>query len=171
MINTKTIEGYPNYTITSEGVVTSKNTGREMVAHELHRQYYRVRLFSEGKGCTITIHRLVAKHFVENPNNYPQVNHKDGNRLNNSAHNLEWCTDEQNRQHARNHGLTVHRLTDTQAAIVLYILSKGVRPSAIAKLLNVSPKIIHAIKHRKSYKDVQIHIPCKHTKQRRKQTT
>lgn len=56
------------------------------------------------------IHRLVAKSFVENPYGLTEVNHKDGNTLNNNAENLEWCTHSQNMMHASNIGaLSNHR--------------------------------------------------------------
>ena len=51
------------------------------------------------------LHRLVAEHFIPNPDNLPQVNHKDGNRLNNAASNLEWCSARQNVKHAYASGL------------------------------------------------------------------
>lgn len=48
---------------------------------------------------------MVAKAFIPNPNNLPQVNHKDGNKLNNSISNLEWVTNSDNTQHGYNNGL------------------------------------------------------------------
>lgn len=54
--------------------------------------YYRLPLCKEGKIKYYYIHRLVAEAFIPNPNNYKMVNHKDENKLNNNANNLEWCT-------------------------------------------------------------------------------
>lgn len=66
--------------------------------------YYRTMIVKKGdtsgKSHTIKIHRLVAKEFVPNPMNLPEVNHKDGNKKNNNYENLEWVTHRQNVQHS-----------------------------------------------------------------------
>ena len=70
--------------------------------------YYRVTLAKNGKKKQVYLHRLIATHFIENPNNLPIVNHKDGNKLNNSLDNLEWCTVQENVIHAYKHNLMNH---------------------------------------------------------------
>lgn len=69
--------------------------------HKLHNGYYKVRLKS---GWT-PVHRLLALKYIPNPNNLETVNHKDGNRLNNSLDNLEWRSRKDNLHHAMRNGL------------------------------------------------------------------
>lgn len=64
------------------------------------KKYSCVTLCKDGKGYTKKIHILVASAFIPNPDNKPQVNHKDGNKQNNCVSNLEWCTQIENMQHA-----------------------------------------------------------------------
>ena len=64
--------------------------------------YYDIQLSKNGKNHHERVHRLVAKAFLPNPNNLPQVNHKDLNRLNNHADNLEWCDISYNYWYTRN---------------------------------------------------------------------
>lgn len=68
------------------------------------------------------IHRLVAKAFVKNPYNKPCVNHKDGNKLNNNAKNLEWVTHSENNKHAYRNGLK-KPATQTNKHKAIYMLN------------------------------------------------
>ena len=58
----------------------------------IKRGYYQIRLSKNGKKKGFQVHRLVAFAFLQNPNQYPQINHKDENKLNNKLENLEWCS-------------------------------------------------------------------------------
>ena len=62
--------------------------------------YLKIVLFKNKTNNYKQVHRLVAKTFIPNPENKPQVNHKDGNKLNNNVENLEWCTAKENTQHS-----------------------------------------------------------------------
>lgn len=75
------------------------------ILHKGWHGYIWVALCKEAKSKTFSVHRLVAKAFVPNINDYPAINHIDGNKENNNASNLEWCTNAQNSRHAIEHGL------------------------------------------------------------------
>lgn len=68
-----------------------------------HAWYYKVWLYKDKKSHKKRVHRLVGAAFVPNPNNYPEINHIDYNRVNNKASNLEWTT------HKRNYAYSSHR--------------------------------------------------------------
>lgn len=67
--------------------------------------YKRVKLTNKTDGKSTKIHRILCEAFLPNPENKPYINHKDGNKLNNSLENLEWCTPAENIQHAYDSGL------------------------------------------------------------------
>jgi hypothetical protein len=98
------------YYISDHGRVKSYKCGKERILKPyligvLSNQYLAVDLILKGKRKMPKIHRLVSIYFVENPNDKPQVNHKDGNKLNNHFNNLEWVTPKENTQHAWKNGL------------------------------------------------------------------
>lgn len=78
--------------------------------YENHKGYLSVWLIANGARKSVFVHRLVALAFIDNPNNYPQVNHIDGNKKNNCVQNLEWCTSKQNIKHAMDNGLFMANL-------------------------------------------------------------
>lgn len=110
----KDIQGYEGlYQVSNLGEVRSlKYKGRNNIkilkGASDKDGYRRVALFDKEK-CRkeYRIHRLVAEAFIPNPENKPQVNHIDGNKINNKSDNLEWATQEENMQHAYKMGLKV----------------------------------------------------------------
>lgn len=68
-------------------------------------KYLQVSYCEDGKQLNFRSHRIIAQAFIPNPENLPQVNHKDGNGLNNTVENLEWVTPRENVKHAYKHGL------------------------------------------------------------------
>lgn len=102
---TKVINEFPNYSINIEGTVTNTNTNITKTAWLGKNGYLHVDLYNGGFSKKIAIHRLLAIHFIPNPDNKRTVNHKDGNKLNNNLSNLEWMTDSQNIKHAYDNDL------------------------------------------------------------------
>jgi hypothetical protein len=92
------LKDYDNYEVSSKGEVRNINTKRILKSLN-HGGYLIVGLCKNGKGKTIDVHRLVAKAFIENPENKTQVNHKDKDRSNNNVDNLEWNTALENNIH------------------------------------------------------------------------
>ena len=93
---------YPNYLIYDDGHVYSKTRSRSkgrFLIQSLSGTYKTVALYNDGKRRTMLVHRLVAAAFLPNPNNYPVVHHKDGDRTNNHVSNLEWCSQMYNTQY------------------------------------------------------------------------
>lgn len=91
----KDIEGYEGlYQVSNLGRVKSLKFNKEKILKLLldSKGYYKVNLYKNNKIKTYLMHRLIASAFISNPNNLPQVNHKDEDKTNNKVENLEWCT-------------------------------------------------------------------------------
>lgn len=99
----KSVSGYEKYEVSSLGNVRNIKTKRILKASNTGG-YYSISI-TNGKQKTISIHQLVAKAFIPNPENKLQVNHKDKNGLNNNLENLEWLTNRENSIH-RSNGVT-----------------------------------------------------------------
>ena len=97
----KDIEGTTNYEISSNGNVRNKTTKKILKGRKSKSGYLQVSIKFDGeeKFKNKYIHRLVAEAFIENKYNKKEVNHKDGNKLNNNLDNLEWVTSSENQKH------------------------------------------------------------------------
>ena len=102
------IDGFKNYEVSDDGRVRSiggrygcSNCPKEL-KQQLRLEYARVGVRKDGKAHHLSVHCLVAKAFIPNPFEYPEINHKDGIKNNNHYENLEWVTKKQNMEHAVN---------------------------------------------------------------------
>lgn len=91
---------FTGYDISPDGYVININRRKPVKPQLNNCGYLRVQLCSASEKPRFFVHRLVAELYIPNPGNLPQVNHIDGNKLNNSVTNLEWCTSSQNHKHA-----------------------------------------------------------------------
>jgi len=134
----KQIPWYPLYYVSNRGRVISL-IGNPKLLKESFRGpgYPGVAVKIDTKRKNFYVHRLVAQAFIPNPNNYPQVNHKNSIRNDNRVHNLEWCTCKQNINHAIKKGrmlvgekngncngtnLSQNKLTKEQVSVIKYRL-------------------------------------------------
>ena len=115
----------------------------------------------------IIIHKAVAYTFLSNPDNLPEVNHKDGNRTNNTVGNLEWCTSHHNQQHKYDSGHFdrnkisgennhASKLTWENVRYIRENYQRGVRGKglkSLAKTFGVSDAVIKCIVDNKTWRD------------------
>ena len=92
---------HDKYILYCDGRVKNTTTDRFLKLQMINSGYLIARLWGNNVETKELVHRLVAKYFIGNPNNYPVVNHIDGNRLNNHYSNLEWVTQESNLRSAQ----------------------------------------------------------------------
>jgi len=151
------INGCEHYQVNEEGVVQNTKTGRVLKTDLTNVGYKRVTLWSiEQKPVRIAVHRLVAMHFVDNPDEYPMVNHIDGNKLNNHYTNLQWCNCRQNTIHAFKHGLrkdTKKYITLEQAQNMRDLWKKGIPRKEIVLLFGIPKHVVDEVLYnRRGYK-------------------
>ena len=94
-----------DYLVSSDGNIYSMKSNKFISQFKNKGGYLNVHIYIKGREVKRGVHCMVAETFIPNPDNKPQVNHKDGNKLNNNATNLEWCTQSENNTHALVNGL------------------------------------------------------------------
>lgn len=148
--------------VSSDGAILSH--GKIVKGEICKNGYKRIHVSDGGIQYRCLVHRLVAEAFIPNPENLPCVNHKDGNKLNNSVDNLEWCSYSQNNKHAFDVGLRsakgedngYAKLTESQVKEIRESYIKGKHTennsNGLAKKYGVSPKTILDIVNYKNWK-------------------
>lgn len=143
---------YNGYKISNFGKVINKK-GKVLSTNVDMHGYVTTSITDYGGGRIKGMHRIVATMFIPNPNNLPEVNHKDGNKENNRVDNLEWCTKKENMQHRSDVlGCMVgtdnptNKLTDEQV-IEIYNLCKDTNMlyKDIADMYNIVPSQVSLI--------------------------
>lgn len=122
--------------------------------------YHKVCLSKPNQIWQVSVHRLVALHFIENPENKPQVNHKNGIKTDNRVDNLEWCTTFENRQHAFDTGLQKaikgekHYISKLTEKDVLDIRKSSLLQRELSLIYGVHRVCISQVKLRKTWKHI-----------------
>lgn len=139
-----------------QGVVIAKMK-RKKCSQQKQRGYHYVHLCKNNVKNAFLVHRLVAIAFIPNPNNYPQVNHIDGNKSNNSVSNLEWCSVLQNMRHSWDIGLRKSKSLEQSPRAKLvnndveHIIKSDKKGSELAKQYGVSCTAIYNIRSGRSW--------------------
>lgn len=153
-----------NYYASDYGEIKNIKTDRILKQQISNKGYAKTNIIINGKIKTIFIHKVVAELFIPNPLNLPYINHKDGNKLNNFASNIEWCTPSQNTRHALDHGLInplkgsecyQAKLTEQDIIAIRNKYKEGFTFNELAKIYNVTRRNIYLIVHYITWKHVK----------------
>jgi hypothetical protein len=143
------------YYVTEDGIIRN---GKLLSKHLSNKGYYVVGMWLNGKSIKFNLHRIIAETYIPNPENKSQVNHINGDKLDNRIENLEWVTNQENRNHAvqnklhaqgeqiGNSKFTEDDIKWIRENYIPHHPQYGM--SAMARKLNTYPSTIHKIIHR-----------------------
>ena len=160
------IDGYEGrYMMTEGGGVYSLLTNKILKTSLDKDGYKRLSLRGVcGKRKTFTLHRLIAKIFIPNPENKPCVNHIDGVKSNNRVDNLEWCTVSENTKHSYDMGLQPkpygesnnnNKLREKDVLEIRRLWEEGVMQKVIAKKFDIKQPTVSNIVRRKIWPNLR----------------
>lgn len=162
--NIKSLDRYINQI--NHLVLTKRHVKERILKHKIKANGYpSTHLIKGSIEKYYSVHRLVAIAFIPNPKHYPEVNHIDGNKENNTFSNLEWCTSKYNHEHAKKTGLAHH--TDGRngfAKSVINVKTKVIFPSAKLAYLEFNPPYGYIYFTRKLSGDTINDTPYKYSK-------
>lgn len=157
----------PNYEflmINEEGQCKSSHTLNILKPYTDKDGYFRIKVWcpkeKKNKGCYI--HRAVALVFIPNPENKPQVNHKDSNRKNNKISNLEWVTEKENYDHGASVGRIIRSgenhsrssLSEVQVRDICQRLSSGESVIEISRFLKIPKPTVFSIRSGQTWRNI-----------------
>ena len=162
------------YRIYEDGRIQNETNGKWIRGTSITKtnRYVKIHLGNDDVGKFVPLHRLVAKIFVPNPDNLSQINHIDGNRYNNSASNLEWCTAKHNINHCWKNGMHMeqygeligtHKLTEEEAKFIYSFRDSGLTPTQFLRRyqhIKISRMVVRSIWTGKSWAKVTKHNKC-----------
>lgn len=161
----KPVDGFEGfYEVSDSGDIRNKD-GAMLSPYKGKGGYIVYDLRGNGKRKMSYLHRILAKAFILNPNNSPFINHKDGNKTNNDLNNLEWCTAQENMDHAIQTGLfkpkpllggedsIASKLTWEKVRYIRSEISNGRTHLSLAKELGVSKGTIGFIHRKETWKE------------------
>ena len=148
--------GYSQYDVSESGKITNVVTGKTLKPFIDRRGYENYSLWGDdGHRKTLRGHRLVAEKFVPNPHDLQQVDHVDGNKLNNHISNLQWVSNLENAHRAMENGLWPHvKINKEVATAACELLELGYTVNSVSKDLNVPRTTIAEIKCRRAWKEL-----------------
>jgi DNA-directed RNA polymerase specialized sigma24 family protein len=147
-------EGYEFYSVAEDGTVINRNTGKVLKPDLNYTGYKRVTLWCKEFGRRREfVHRLVAIHYIDNPDNLPMVNHIDGVKINTHYTNLEWITCRGNTNHAFRTGLRkgANKLSPDVVKLVKVLHNEGWSRKRIAEQLGCKESRISDALYRYKY--------------------
>lgn len=146
------------YFVDEHGNLFNKH-GRQIKFYENQKGYMITQIRVDGKNKTIAQHRLVAMAFIPNPDNKPEVDHKDGNRKHNHRSNLRWATREENVQHSYRYGKKTMvgsknsraSLTDSEVHAICRMFSEGLTSPELSRFIGKSYNTVRRIRQRQTW--------------------